>query len=277
MHELVYLGLFVLVLYLVVRFGSKLLAGMAGSRHKAYRMLALRYGGRYETRGLVDPPTVSFGHHGSNVRVGLAPIVAGVTSPPRTRVVARFARGLPFRLELLPFGRAGPAQPPKGTRTVRSGHADFDRSYVIMANDPEMAREFLNPFNVRQAIESLRRLAPPVGMLVSINPERLLVQVDRNLGTHVQLLDFAVRDSLILHDWLQASVASRLAEGIEIVGVGPAAPEDAGPPICEVCGDPIQGLHVLCALCRTPCHRDCWTFIGGCSTFGCPSKQCVSA
>lgn len=277
MNEIVYLGLFVLVLYLVVRFGSKLLAGMAGARHKAYRQLALRYGGRYETRGLVDPPTVSFAHQGSNVRVGLAPVVTGLAAPPRTRVVARFARGLPFRFELLPFGRPAPAQPPKGTRPVRTGNPEFDRAYNVQANDPAMAGEFLKPFNVRQAIENLRRLAPPAGILISINPERLLVQVDRNLGVNVQLLDYAVRDALILHDWLQASVAARLAEGIEIVEIGPAAAEDAGPPVCEVCGDPIQGLHVLCALCKTPCHRDCWTFVGGCSTFGCPSKQCVPA
>jgi hypothetical protein len=276
MAELVALGVFVLVLYVVVRLAAKGFAGLAGARYRAYRQLATRYGGKYENRGLVDPPTVSFAHHGSNVRVGLAPVVTGQPTSPRTRVVARFGRGLPFRLELLPLGRPAPAQPPKGTRPVRSGHSEFDRSYMVQANDGDIAREFLGPFNVRAAIENLRRLAPPAGMLISINPERLLVQVDRNLGSHAPLLEYAVRDALVLHDWLQASVASRLAQGIDIVAVGRPTAEETGPPVCEVCGDPIEGRHVLCTLCKTPFHRDCWTFVGGCSTFGCPSKQCIA-
>jgi hypothetical protein len=275
-HELLFLGIFVLVLYLVVRLAATVMAGLTGARHRSYRQLAARYGGRYENRGLVDPPTVSFAHGGSNVRVGLAPTVAGQAAAPRTRVVARFGRGLPFRLELIPIGRPAPAQAPKGTRPVRSGHADFDRAYLVQANDPDIAREFLGGDPVRGAIENLRRLCPPTGMLVSINPERLLVQVDRNLGQHALLLEAAVRDALVIHDGLLHGVTSRLAVGIDIVAVGPAAAEEAGPPVCEVCGEPIAGLHVVCIACKTPCHRDCWTFVGGCSIFGCSSKQCVS-
>ncbi|HEU5116925.1 MAG TPA: RING finger protein, partial [Isosphaeraceae bacterium] len=108
-----------------------------------------------------------------------------------------------------------------------------------------------------------------------INPERLLVQVDRNLGQSAVLRDTAVKQALILHDQLQTSVRDWLSEGVEIVSVSadeadPAIP----PPQCDVCGDPIEGFHVVCTVCRTPFHRDCWTFIGACSTFGCSSKSC---
>ena len=277
MYEALAVGLVFLVLYLAIRLVARLASGVTGVRHKAYRLIAARYGGRYESRGLVDPPTVSFAHAGSTVRVGLAPVIPGQPALPRTRVVARFAKGLPFRMELTPVRRAAPAQPPKGTRPVGSGHGDFDRAYVVQANDADMARQFLDPPEIRQAVEELRKLSPPSGMLVSINPERLLVQVDRNLGSQAAMLDAAVRHSLRLHEWLQSSVADRLGEGIAIVDAGPAAPEDAGPPQCEVCGDAIDGLHVRCVLCQTPFHRDCWTFIGGCSTYGCQGKQCVTA
>ncbi len=160
---------------------------------------------------------------------------------------------------------------------MRTGFHDFDRSYLIQANDPEMAIEFFRSEESRRSVDELRRLAPPAGMLVSINPERLLVQVDKNLGLSAPLLDAAVRHSMTLHQWLQTSVAERVREGIDIVTTGPPDIQDAGPPECEVCGDRIEGLHVVCVACKTPCHRDCWTFIGGCSTFGCSSKQCVSA
>src|SRR5690606_36656423 len=119
-----------------------MVAGLAGGRHRAYRQLAARYRGSYEHRGIVAPPTVSFGHNGSALRVGLAPVVPGQPAQPRTRVVDRFARGLPFRLELIPTGRPVPPQPPKGTRLVNTGHLEFDRAYLVRANDPDMARAF---------------------------------------------------------------------------------------------------------------------------------------
>lgn len=200
-------GVVVLILYGLIRMSVKGLSWITGTRFRAYRQLAAQYRGRYENRGMSDPPTVSFGYNGSTVRVGLAPQFPGQPTHPRTRVVARFARGLPFRLELAPVGRPAPAQPPKGTRPVRVGDAEFDRAFIVQANDPEMARDFLTA-PVRWAVANLLRLGPPGGMLVSINPERMLVQVDRNLGTSVDGLAAGVREALTIHDGLQSGVAA---------------------------------------------------------------------
>ena len=277
----IFISFVVLILYALIRSGVRMLGWITGNRFRAYRSLASRYHGRYENRGMSEPPTVSFHHQGSTVRVGLAPQFPGQPTFPRTRVVARFARGLPFRLELSPIGRPAPAQPPKGTRPVRVGDAEFDRMFLVQANDPEMARDFLTA-PVRWAVANLLKLGPPGGMLVSINPERMLVQVDRNLGTSVDSLAIGVREALMIHDGLQSGVASRLGEGVAIVASGPASPEDAGPPTCKVCGDPILGPgltsaspRVFCSTCRTPHHRDCWDFIGACSVFGCKGKTAL--
>jgi len=270
----VILGLIVLAGYLAVRLLASVSAWASGSRYRGYRMLAARHRGKYENRGFTDPPTVSFTHNGSNVRVGLAPLTPGPAYGPRTRVVARFRTGLPFRLELAPVSRPAPPQPPKGTRLVRVGDPEFDRSFVVQANDPEMARGFLNDA-VRGAVVALQRLAPPSGMLMSINPERLLVQVDRNLAQAPETLLIAVSQALAIHDGLQSGVASRMGQGIAIVEIGPAAPEDSGPPVCKVCGDEIERPSVICAVCRTPHHRDCWEFVGSCSIYGCAGKQCL--
>ncbi len=270
------LGALALVFYFLIRCCAAVSAWLVGSRYRAYRRLAAGFHGKYESRAFGDPPTVSFFYNGSNVRVGLASQVTGQTLVPRTRVVARFRQGLPFRLELAPVARPSPAQGPKGTRSIRVGDQEFDRDYVVHANDPDIAREFLSP-SVRWAIGNLSRLGPPGGMLISINPERLLVQVDRNLGLNDDALAFAVRQALIVHDGLQTGVATRITQGISIVADGPAAADDAGPPTCKVCGDPIDGSAVLCATCKTPHHRDCWEFIGSCSIYGCQGKQSVPA
>jgi hypothetical protein len=274
--ELVILGLIVFVIYAAIRFVAGVSGWISGSRFRAYRALAARYHGKYENRGLSEPPTVSFSHNGSNVRVGLAPQVYGKLVGPRTRVVARFRQGLPFRLELAPVARPGPPQPPKGTRLVRLLDPEFDRGFVVQANDTEMAQEFLTP-TVRSTIVNLLRLAPPGGMLLSINPERLLVQVDRNLAAYADSLLLAVHGALVIHDGLLAGVSSRLGQGIAIVESGAAEPDDAGPPICKVCGEAILTPGVICVTCRTPHHRDCWEFVGSCSIYGCNGKQSVPA
>jgi Prokaryotic RING finger family 1 len=275
--ELVILGLIVLFVYLFIRLLANFGSWMSGARYRAYRQLAARYHGRYETRGISDTPTVSFVHNGSTVRVGLAPTIAGQPDQtPRTRVVARFAGGIPFRLELAPMARPAPTQPPKGTRKIKIGDTEFDRGFLVQANDLEMARDFLAP-NVRWAIANLQRLAPPGGMLVSINPERMLVQVDRNLGMSSESLAYAVHEALDLLDGLLEGVSRRKNQGIAIVEQPDAWNEDVGPTICKVCGEPIAaGPVILCSVCNTPHHRDCWEYVGACSIYGCTGKVGVT-
>lgn len=260
-------------LYAAVRLVASILSAVAGGRYRAYQALAGRYKGRYESRGLVDPPTVSFPHRGAAIRVGLAPMVAGQSNPPRTRIVARFAEGLPFRLELFPSLRPPPPQLPRGTRAVRVGDPAIDHRYQVRTNDADLARLLLVGPQVVQVLDALGRLAPPGGFLVTVNNERLLIQVDRDLGVSVQGLEQLVVQGLTLHDRLVDLVGARLAEGVAIVDVGEAAPDDGGPPACKVCGDPIVGPHVRCSACKTPHHEDCWRFVGGCSIYGCQGKQ----
>ena len=273
-------GLIVIVaaFYGVIRLLATAGSALGGVRHRPYKLLAKKYRGNCESRGFSEAPTVNFRYNGSNVRVGLAPNVAGQRPlPPRTRVVVRFAQGLPFRCELAPANRPSPPQQPRGTRFAKSGIDTFDNDFFVMANDPELVREFLRSETVRASIENLRRLAPPSGMLISVNPERLLVQVDRNLGLNANFLEWAVREALVVHDALHAGVLARMAEGISIVAVNLAEPEDSDPPVCKVCGEAIAGAHVLCVACKTPHHRDCWMFIGGCSVFGCQGKHSLAA
>ena len=113
MMELIVLGLIILFLYAFIRLMTSFSGWIGGARYRAYRQLANRFHGRYESRGISDPPTVSFHYHGTTVRVGLAPTVPGQPANPRTRVVARFRRGIPFRLELAPITRPAPPRRPR--------------------------------------------------------------------------------------------------------------------------------------------------------------------
>jgi hypothetical protein len=270
--EIVVIGLVTLAIYLFIRSLSRLGVWISSARFGAYRQLAARYHGRYESRGLTDSPTVSFSYNGSQVRVGLAPTIAGNHSQnARTRVVTRFAKAIPFRFELAPVGRPSPHQPPRGTGPVRLDQPGFDGQFLLQANDAEMAREFLAP-TVQRSILGLRHLAPPAGMLVSINPERLLIQVDTNLAQHAEALAAAVHHALIIHDGLLEGVHRQWSRGIDIVD-RPAEDDDDtdhAPPTCKVCGELITvGPIITCTACKTPHHRDCWEYVGACSIYGC--------
>ncbi len=247
--ELVILGLIVLFVYLFIRLLANFGAWMSGTRYRAYRQLAARYHGRYESRGISDTPTVSFIHNGSTVRVGLAPTIAGQPDQiPRTRVVARFPSGIPFRLELAPIA----ARPRPSHRRARGKSGSATRSSTAVSSSRPTISKWratsLTP-HVRWSIANLQRLAPPGGMLVSINPERMLVQVDRNLGSNAEALAYAVQEALALHDGLLEGVGRRKNQGIAIVEQPDAWNEDNGPTICKVCGEPIAAGPVICLCC----------------------------
>ena len=40
-------------------------------------------------------------------------------------------------------------------------------------------------------------------------------------------------------------------------------------PLCQVCGEAIEDDVIYCTKCATPHHRDCWDWVGHCSTFAC--------
>ncbi len=268
----------VLVTYIVVRLVAKGFRAAFAARFRAYRLLARRLDGQYESRGMSEPPTVSFHHRGVAIRVGLAPSIPGQPSGPKTRIVARFGPGQPLRLEISPRLRPGPPQEPRGTRQIRLGVPEFDRVYLARSNDPGLAAELLGCPEFRPSLERLRWLAPPAGMLISVSPERFLVQVDRDLDPVVGGLDLAVHEALGLLDALRERVDARMGEGITIEEVGALTTgPGATPSTCKVCGEGIDadGPHVVCAACGSPSHRDCWDYLGGCPIFGCRGTRSV--
>ncbi len=174
------------------------------------------------------------------------------------------------------MARPAPTQLPKGTRLLKLGIPDFDREFVVQANDLEMARDFLSA-RTRGSLAMLHRMGHIGGMLLSVNPERMLVQIDRNLGSSADALGIAVREALVLHDGLTEGVTCRLKQGISIVDAGESDDEPTGPPTCKVCLEPItDGPIIVCAVCNTPHHRDCWDYVGACSIYGCNGKVGVT-
>ncbi|AMV37171.1 RING finger protein [Planctomyces sp. SH-PL62] len=262
----------VLVAYGLIRLLAKSAAWVTGSRYRAFRRLAARHGGRYETRGLSDSPIVSFPQGEDLVRVGLAPASARRPGVISTRVVVRFRRGIPFRLDLAPRESPQLRPPAKGTQPVFLGDREFDGAFVVQANDPDMARDFLAPAT-RWAIAGLQRLVRPGGLTLAVSPERLLVQLDRDLSDDEDSLVAAVAETLTIHQGLREGVRKRISEGVTLLEEDGEPDPDEGPAVCKVCGEVADlGPLVVCVKCGAPHHRDCWEFVGWCSIYGCGGK-----
>ncbi|MEX2173179.1 MAG: RING finger protein, partial [Pirellulaceae bacterium] len=71
-----------------------------------------------------------------------------------------------------------------------------------------------------------------------------------------------------------AALATRTT-GIAFVGEPnvEAAEPDAVDSRCQVCGEPLAADLVWCGSCKTPHHRECWQYFGGCSTYACGHKH----
>ncbi|WP_337177619.1 RING finger protein [Paludisphaera sp.] len=261
-----------LMAYGSLRLIAKAVAWATGSRYLAFRRLAARHRGRYETRGLADSPIVSFPQGEDLVRVGLAPAPARGSGVLSTRIVVRFRRGIPFRLDMLPVGSPRLRQLVRGTEPVAVGDREFDNAFVVRANDADMARDFLGP-GVRWSIHGLQRLVRPGGLSLAISPERLLVQIDRDLSNDPEALFTAVAETLAVHEGLRAGVRRRISEGVTVLEGDGGPDPDEGPPVCKVCGEAVvEGQATICDTCGAPHHRDCWEFVGWCSIYGCGGK-----
>lgn len=232
----------------------------------AYQRFAETRNGELHNRQLFQSPKVSFTHRGARALLSIYE-PGDSTGLLHTQLTYTVPEGWPYRLEVFPQRR-----PDEGVSTandIRIGDDEFDRRFVVKANDAKFAREYLDGA-ARQALEDLRNLLGNDRILVSLNSSRLMVRKESVLSDPDDLAVFAdlacrLQDRIELF-WQRAS-------GIEILEETTSAP-DAAPPTCQICGSVIAPeVRVNCRRCSTPHHKDCWEFNGQCSTYACGEKR----
>ncbi len=183
-----------------------------------------------------------------------------------------------FRLEVYPQDALSGFRRLWGMEDIEIGSAEFDRSFYISGNTPSSIRDMLSA-DVQACIWKLARVGSSspvfgtrdvqvkfVGGLLTITKPRFL--------TTAEDLDEFIRQSAEL---FQAALATR-STGIQFVGdvTIDAQEPDAVESRCQICGEPLAKDLVYCGGCRTPHHRECWEYFGGCSTYACGHKQYVT-
>lgn len=146
------------------------------------------------------------------------------------------------------------------------GSTEFDRAFVVQASHPLLVRRLFAPEHRRRAMDSVWALSRFPETRFELNPERLIVQVEKRLE--------AERDILALIESARTWVGLLWPDDEEVgmTGVSVTLPAEAR---CPVCGSALRRDVVKCAGCRTPHHRECWEYAGECSTYACRERRFV--
>ena len=243
-------------------------------RTKAMEAITRRFRGRLEPGSFFERPQIRLRFQGYSALLRFA-------QQGKHSVHTVFTITWPepaFRLEVYPQDALSGFRRLWGMEDIEIGSPEFDRSFYISGNSPAAVRDMLSA-DVQAGIWKLAGLGGMpavygsrdiqvkfVGGLLTITKPRYL--------TNQEQLDEFIRSSAEL---FQAALATRTT-GITFVGdvaIDAREPDEVESK-CQVCGEPLAKELVYCGGCRTPHHRECWEYFGGCSTYACGQKQYVT-
>ncbi|MGI8980773.1 MAG: RING finger protein [Pirellulaceae bacterium] len=249
-------------------------ANAAHKRDASLDRLARRLGGKVQPGGLIAYPELRFPHGGRTATLKYT--AGGENESPRTYLTIPWPHGR-LRSEIFMEGPLSPLRKLIGMQDIEIGSPQFDRQFIITGNDEAAIKAFLTP-DAQDRLFDLLRLdsgttfsAP--GLYLQIAGGMLTVTKASYLSEGV-ILERFIRLFLQFFD----AATSVPSAGIEFLGpaIASHSPGEAAPH-CVVCGEPLATDLVSCRSCRTPHHRECWQYFGGCATYACGGKQHVPA
>jgi hypothetical protein len=253
-----------LVLVAVVMVGA-FVAFLRAQKHfdrwnQAFAVVGRRFGGQFTPGGWFSNPSLWLPHG---------------TVSGRLTTYTLYGRNGPRCLELLVqlpdarhrcevsyrYAKTHLASVSVGLQALVLDWDDFGRRWYVMTDDPDEARLILSS-GVRWHIDQLWLRPALSDAFVSITPGWLVIRKQWNSSQGSDIVQF-VELGLGLYDQMliTRSVGIEFVESSEMQVI-----EDAH---CKVCGEEFGSEIVCCRRCKTPHHRECWEYNGGCSTYAC--------
>lgn len=176
--------------------------------------------------------------------------------------------GPPLRCEVYPETFLASVGKLMGMEDIVIGSPRFDWQFVITGDNEPGIKSLLNA-QVQAVIFNLAQYV--AGIHVRVSSRSLTVTCRGHIPDFPRLIEF-VR----LCGELYEAALGTYGQGIEFLDE-PATEDRAkdASARCMVCGEALQSDVIYCRSCRTPHHRDCWSYSGGCSTYGCREKTFV--
>ena len=268
---LVFLVAAVLMVIAII-YGAK----AARQRDGELEQLARRRGGKLQSSSLFDFPVLRFPHSGRTVTLKYTS--GGENESNRTHLCIPWHHNR-LRCEIFLEGPLSGLRKLIGMQDLEIGSPHFDRRFVITGNDETAIKALLTP-DVQGRLLALLELDQSATFSI---PD-LYLQINNGLLTITKtsyLTDGAILERFI-DLFLEFYEAANVVPGVGIDFLTPASSSTSNSdgesaPHCIVCGEPLATDLITCRSCRTPHHRDCWQYFGGCATYACGGKQFVAA
>jgi hypothetical protein len=160
-----------------------------------------------------------------------------------------------------------------GMEDIEIGSPQFDAAFFIAGNSREQVRELLTA-EVQAIIYRLTRIGGgnffgTPNIQVKWLGGTMTVTKPQYLSTYEDLDAFITLSA----DLFIAAMNTRNAGITFVDATVKIAEPDEGESQCQVCGEVLSVDLVYCSACKTPSHRECWEYFGGCSTYACGNKK----
>ena len=238
--------------------------GAGGRASHAAREAAEGLGGRFEEGGWLDRPTIRFRACGQDAVVMFWAGSKG--DPAYTRVVIPCVGKSPGALKVYAGAFGDSIAKWFGAQDLEVGDPAFDSLYVVKATPVSLVHAVFGSPARDALITTLRRLGSWSSGSLDVSRESLSVRVMERLQESDRIVELAR-----IAERLYALIVSGVKDDTGIVW----GATTAGSGQCQVCGAALAGDVVKCASCATPHHRECWRYVGECSTFACQSRRFV--
>jgi hypothetical protein len=230
------------------------------------RRLAQRFGGTVVEGGWFREPRLHLTIAGREGRVEFH-TSTNQSEPSYSRVVVDVRGGSPGYLHIVEedFGQA--VMKLLGGQDLDVGDAAFDKDYVIRATPAELARRMFSRERREEGIRIVRRLRKYLDSTFVLSPQSVTVMVRdclRDEPDILELIEAAER-------FVPFALPDLAPVGMDVVEVKVGT--DGA---CPVCGTRTAEQSVRCESCRTPHHRECWQYMGRCTTYACNGKRFVA-
>ena len=180
-----------------------------------------------------------------------------------TRVVVNMRGSSQGVLKIYPEGFATSISKFFGAQDIRIGDRTFDALYVVKARPESLAHALFREDRRPRVIEAVRAIGMWINPLIDLSRERLCVQVGELLSSLESLRRLVHAASDLTGFLLDVDPSGSIFWQVSTELSGG---------LCPVCGSLMKASLVRCATCRTPHHRECWDYVGSCSTYACGGR-----
>lgn len=145
----------------------------------------------------------------------------------------------------------------------KTGDAAFDRAFRVETQSRRQLDRWLEA-GAREAITALQSALGRHSIWITLCGDRARIACLCRIAEPRRMQHLLDAAQVVAETALRAL---RIRNEVAV----PQSAADAG--TCCVCGGTLSSAVVHCAGCRTPCHRDCWRFMGLCPIFACGSQR----